>query len=112
VTLTAQAPQPAPAPSGAPSRPHFPVPAPTNLKVLPKNLTGEQVMDIMHKWEADLGTNCGHCHTPDPNNIGPNGKPRLKFADDSKKEKATARLMFTMMDGINVNTIGKIDNSG
>ena len=37
---------------------------------------------------------CNTCHTPDPNNIGPNGRPRLNFADDSKKEKATARLMY------------------
>lgn len=111
VASAAQAPQPAP-PAGGPPRPHMPAPAPTNLKVLPKNLTGEQVHEIMHKWEAALGTECGHCHTPDPKNIGPNGKPRLNFADDSKKEKATARLMYTMMEGINTDYIGKIDNSG
>jgi hypothetical protein len=110
VGLAAQAPQPA-APAGGPPQ-HFQAPAPTNLKVLPKNLTGEQVHEIMHKWEADLGTNCGHCHTPDPKNIGPNGKPRLNFADDSKKEKATARLMLTMMGGINTDYVGKIDSSG
>ena len=31
------------------------IPAPTNLKVLPKDLTGEQVIAIMHKFEGDLG---------------------------------------------------------
>src|SRR6266567_4303718 len=108
VASMAQTPQPA---FGA-AHPHMPAPAPTNLKVLPKNLTGEQVHDIMHKWEADLGTECVHCHTPDPKNIGPNGKPRLNFADDSKKEKAAARLMYTMMEGVNTDYVGKIDNSG
>lgn len=110
IASAAQAP-PSPPPAGGPP-PHFPAPAPTNLKVLPKNLTGEEVHEIMHKWEAALGTNCAHCHTPDPNNIGPNGKPRLNFADDSKKEKANARLMYTMMEDINTNYVGKIDNSG
>ena len=66
----------------------------------------------MHKWEADLGTNCGHCHAPDPNNIGPNGKPRLNFADDSKKAKQTARLMYKMNEDINTNYVSMVENSG
>ncbi len=91
---------------------HGPTPPPTNLQVLPKTLTGEQVHEIMHKWEAQLGADCGTCHAVDPKNIGPNGRPRLNFADDSKPEKATARLMFKMVEEINSHYIGKIDNSG
>lgn len=91
---------------------HGPVPPPTNLQVLPKTLTGEQVHEIMHKWEHALGAECSTCHAADPNNIGPNGKPRLNFADDSKPEKATARLMVKMVEEINTQYIGKIDNSG
>lgn len=87
-------------------------PAPTNLKVLPKTLTGEQVHEIMEKWEGYLGTKCSTCHAADPNNVGPNGRPRLNYADDSKKEKATARLMYKMTEGINVDYIGMIDSSG
>jgi cytochrome c553 len=87
-------------------------PAPTNLKVLPKNLTGQQVRDIMEGWEASLGTHCNTCHAADPNNIGPNGRPRLNFADDSKPEKATARLMFGMTEDINKNYVSKVDNGG
>jgi hypothetical protein len=30
-------------------------PAPTNLKVLPKDLTGQQVYDRMEQWMAGLG---------------------------------------------------------
>ena len=37
---------------------HHEEPAPTNLKVLPKTMTGEQVHDLMHKWEASLGAEC------------------------------------------------------
>jgi hypothetical protein len=80
--------------------------------VLPKNLTGQQVHDIMEGWEAALGAHCNTCHTPDPNNIGPNGRPRLNFADDTKPEKSTARMMFKMVDDINTNYVSKVDNSG
>jgi Photosynthetic reaction centre cytochrome C subunit len=113
VTTFAQAPAPPQQPAeGAPPPHHHEEPAPTNLKVLPKTMTGEQVHDLMHKWEAELGTECSTCHTADPNKIGPNGKPRLNFADDSKKEKAAARLMFKMTEEINTQYVNMIDNSG
>lgn len=105
LTAAAQTPQAAP-PAGEP--PHS-FPAPTNLKVLPKDFTGQQVHDTMEKWAGSLGVHCGTCHASDPNNLGPNGKPRLKFADDSKPEKATARLMYTMLQQINKDYISKID---
>jgi Photosynthetic reaction centre cytochrome C subunit len=87
-------------------------PAPTNLKVLPKDMTGEQVHELMEKWEGELGTTCKTCHAIDPKNIGPNGKPRLNYADDSKDEKQTARKMYKMVEDINMNYISKIDSSG
>jgi hypothetical protein len=86
--------------------------APTNLKVLPKTLTGDQVHEIMEGWEAALGTHCGTCHTADPKKIGPNGRPALDFADDSKPEKSTARMMYKMVEDINGNYISMIDSSG
>jgi len=103
---------PPPGGPGGPGAPPHSHPAPTNLKVLPRNLTGEQVHEIMEQWEGELGTGCQTCHAKDPKNIGPNGKPRLNFADDSKKEKQTARKMYTMVEGINANYIAKIDSSG
>lgn len=99
-----------PAPNTTP--PRRPRPTPTNLQVLPKDLTGEQVHDIMEKWEAELGTECSTCHTADPKNLAPNGKPRLNFADDSKPEKAAARQMVRMVEMINTQYVAKIDNSG
>ena len=92
--------------------PQHEMPAPTNLKVLPKNLTGPQVHEIMEKWEGELGTSCKTCHAADPKNLGPNGKPRLNFADDSKEEKQTARKMYKMVEEINASYIAKIDSSG
>jgi hypothetical protein len=104
----------APATTQAPAPAHHEEhhPAPTNLQVLPKTYTGEQVHDLMHKWEAELGGSCGTCHAADPKNIGPNGKPRLNYADDSKPEKATARLMYRMTEEINTQYISKVENSG
>ena len=110
VAALAQAPAATQAP--AEEHHHHDEPAPTNLKVLPKTMTGEQVHDLMHKWEAALGAECSTCHAADPKNIGPNGKPRLNFADDSKPEKTTARLMYKMVEDINTNYVGKVENSG
>lgn len=82
-------------------------PAPTNLKVLPKNLTGNELHEIMEKWAGSLGVHCDECHAADPKNIGPNGRPRLNFPDDSKTDKQIARLMYTMTEQINADTIAK-----
>ena len=112
VAATAQTP---PAPqqpvAGSAQRPPRTFPAPTNLKVLPKDMTGEQVHELMEKWEGSLGAKCSTCHAADPNNIGPNGRPRLNFADDSKEEKQTARLMYKMTEDINVNYVSKVPSS-
>ena len=82
-------------------------PAPKNLKVLPKDFTGRQVHETMEGWAGSLGVHCDTCHMADPNNIGPNGRPRLKFDDDSKTDKQIARLMYTMTEQVNADTIKK-----
>lgn len=91
---------------------HHEEPAPTNLKVLPKDMSGEQVHQLMHKWEAELGTECSTCHAADPSRKTPSGRPMLNFAEDSKPEKNTARLMFKMVEDINKNYVSMVDNSG
>ena len=100
VTTAAQAPQGPQSGDGNPPPPSS-FPAPTNLKVLPKDLTGQQVHDIMERWEASLGTRCNSCHAEDRNNLGPNGRPQLNFADDSKPVKAVAHTMYSMTEEIN-----------
>ena len=107
LSTAAQAPQAAPAGTPRPPRTY---PAPTNLKVLPKTLTGQQVHDIMETWEGSLGVHCDNCHAADPKNIGPNGRPRLNFADDSKEDKDKARLMVKMTEDINKNYISMIED--
>jgi hypothetical protein len=102
----AQAPQTSP--TGQPARQPRSYPAPTNLQVLPKDLTGNQVHEIMEGYEAALGKHCNYCHAADPKNIGPNGRPRLNFASDEKDEKKMARIMITMTDDINKNYVKKV----
>jgi hypothetical protein len=76
-------------------------PAPVNLKVLPKDLSGRQVHDIMEKWSAELGVRCGACHVRDLDGIVLGRRPHPRFADDSKPMKGVARLMYTMTVEIN-----------
>lgn len=88
-------------PSGPPmegGRPHK-FPAPTNLKVLPKHLTGAQVRDVMHHWAGDLGVGCDTCHAEYPDHRkGPNGRPELDFPSDAKPQKKIARIMYRMTE--------------
>ena len=119
VSMAAQSPQPTQAPAAQPQQSGPPpgepggwpreFPAPTNLKVLPKNLTGKQVRDIMEGWSGALGVHCDACHTPEPGKVGPNGWPRMNFPDDSKPEKNTARLMYKMTQKINDDYVSMID---
>ncbi len=74
-------------------------PPPTNLQVLPKDLTGAQVRDTMRGWAGDLGTECDTCHAAYADGRkAPNGQPMLDFASDAKPEKKMARIMYTMME--------------
>ncbi len=84
--------------------------APGNLKVLPKDLTGHQVHDIMEQWSGELGVRCSACHVRDSEGIVPGGRPHPRFADDSKPMKRVARLMYTMTAEINRKFITGLDS--
>jgi cytochrome c553 len=107
MSMAAQAPQ-----SAATGATPESFPAPTNLKVLSKDLTGQQVHEIMEQWKAGLGMGCAACHAEDKENVDQDGRPLLNFASDSKPEKSTARLMYAMTEEINQRFIAKIDGSG
>lgn len=84
-------------------------PPPTNLKVLPKDLTGAQVREIMRGWAGDLGQECSTCHAAYPNRVGPNGRPVLDYASDEKPEKQMARIMYTMTQTDKAEYIKKVE---
>jgi hypothetical protein len=107
---TPPAAQPGPPASGTAMqamRPMRSFPAPTNLQVLPKDLTGQQVHEIMETFAGSLGVHCDFCHAADPKNLMPNGRPRMDFADDSKDDKKIARIMIAMTMQINADYISK-----
>lgn len=72
-----------------------PIPQPTNLKVLPKDMTGQQVVAIMRSFEGYLGVECTFCHVKDPATGRPN------FASDANPMKDRARVMMRMTEAIN-----------
>lgn len=88
------------------------VAAPLNLRVLPRNLTGKQVHEIMEQWSRDLGVRCKACHVTVSGDTSAARSPRLNFSDDSMPMKSVARTMFTMTDRINVDFIAHVEGSG
>jgi hypothetical protein len=96
VPVVAQiAPPPAAAPGAPPAGPRGPRPAPTNIKALPKNISGEDLIKLMHQYEGDLGVDCSFCHAQNPTTH------RTDFASDANPVKDTARFMITMTDDLN-----------
>lgn len=75
-----------------------------NLKVLPKDISEEQLDEYMHKFSTSLGVRCWYCH------VGEEGKPfsEWDFAADTKKPKETARLMMQMTGELNQKWVAQV----
>ena len=74
-----------------------PKPPKRNLKILPKDISKEDLHNIMEGYSDALGVKCNFCHAPskDPNQKWPD------FASDEKPEKNIARKMMKMTEKIN-----------
>ncbi|MDB5019278.1 MAG: c-type cytochrome [Pedobacter sp.] len=68
----------------------------TNLKVLPKDISGDDLNKIMDGYKTALGVKCNFCHA-----AGKADPKRLDFASDEKPEKNIARGMMKMTSKIN-----------
>ena len=68
-----------------------------NLKILPKDISHEDLDKVMDNWKAALGVKCNFCHAPSADSTS----HRLDFASDAKPEKDIARHMFKMTAKIN-----------
>jgi hypothetical protein len=67
-----------------------------NLKVLPKNISHDDLDKIMHGFNDALGVKCNFCHAAQKDN------PRkMDFPSDEKSEKNIAREMYKMTGRIN-----------
>jgi hypothetical protein len=79
-----------------------PAPPPTNLQVLPKDWTRQQVQQLMGQFTSALGVNCAYCHAErEGAQPGPNGQVPIDPASDAKQTKKTARVMIKMVSEIN-----------
>jgi cytochrome c553 len=70
-------------------------PKPTNLKVLPKDISADDLDKLMHRYQQELGAPCGYCHEQNAET------KQIVFASDENPVKQTARLMITMTADIN-----------
>jgi cytochrome c553 len=70
---------------------------PKNLKVLPKNISHEDLDKVMDGWKSALGVHCNFCHAPSADSTS----HHLDFASDAKPEKNIARHMYKMTGKIN-----------
>lgn len=68
----------------------------SNLKVLPKNISHEDLDKVMHGFNKSLGVRCNFCHAPQADD-----PKRMDFASDAKPEKDIARMMMRMTSKIN-----------
>jgi len=70
---------------------------PTNLRVLPTDLSRDSLVEIMRGFSFALGVRCQYCHTGG-DGISFEG---VDFADDSDPDKIKARAMLRMVGNLN-----------
>ena len=87
-----------------PTGQHPPMPKPTNLQVLPKDISTEDLMKLMHGYSQALGVQCTFCHEMDKQTH------KLNFAADTKEDKGIARTMIAMNQEINSKFMTQIND--
>lgn len=80
---------------------------PKNLKVLPRDMSMDEIHDVMRVYSKSLGVRCGFCHV---SHEVEGQKPKFDFAADDKPEKEIARDMIKMVTAINKKYISKMDD--
>lgn len=101
IPLAAQTAPPAP-PAHAPHG-HFQMPRPTNLQVLPKDISDKQLIATMVGFKHDLGVHsCSFCHAEAPSG------GHLDFASDANPRKNIARTMIRMTEAINTKYLATV----
>ena len=66
-----------------------------NLKILPKNISKEQMDSVMHHFSLSLGVRCNFCHKHSDD------FKTWDFASDENKHKLRAREMLKLTQKIN-----------
>ena len=73
-----------------------------NLKVLPKDITKDQLDEIMHSFTEGLGVNCEFCHVRNEDTN------KMQFDLDRKTAKSKARIMLKMTMAINKDYLSQL----
>jgi hypothetical protein len=81
-----------------------PMPKPTNLQVLPKDISSQDLMKLMGGYSRALGVHCNFCHEVNEQTHQPN------FAADTKPDKTIARTMIAMTQEINSKFMTQIND--
>ena len=68
-----------------------------NLKILPKNISDDDLDKVMDSFKDALGVKCNFCHAPSKDS----SERKLDFPSDEKPEKGIARYMMRMTHKIN-----------
>ena len=68
----------------------------TNLQVLPKDISGADLVNMMKGFTRALGVRCEHCHVGEGDDL-----TKFDFPADTKPTKVTARKMLTMTATLN-----------
>jgi hypothetical protein len=79
-----------------------------NLRVLPPNITHDELIATMRGFARGLGVKCNHCHVENP----AGSKEQFHFASDAKPEKTVARTMIRMTRAINADYISRVNEHG
>jgi hypothetical protein len=79
-----------------------------NLKVLPPDISHDELIATMRGWSRALGVHCDHCHVQIP----AEPKPEMDFPSDAKPEKQVARTMVKMVRRINDDYVSKVNEHG
>jgi hypothetical protein len=95
---------PTAAQAAAPRQPRGPRPNPTNIKVLPKDITGDDIIKLMRQYEGDLGVNCEYCHAQNPQT------KHIDFPSDANPVKEKARVMIKMTDDLNTKYLAQLSD--
>src|SRR5262245_42302497 len=80
-------------------------PAPSNLQVLPKDISRDQLLQTMQAFSQSLGVQCNYCHVFE----GRGG--RNDMASDEKPPKKTARQMLVFARELNEKLPGVVGKS-
>ena len=66
-----------------------------NLKILPEDISKDDLDTVMHHFTASLGVKCNYCH------VRNEAIKKMDFSSDDKPEKLIARKMMLMAIDIN-----------